>query len=613
MPDEGKKSPIRRLLPAGAIFLLSIVVRMFIRRDTWFEAPKIQSTVVDLYRIFARFVVEDGFFSLFDAQARVANLDLMEHPPGYSLLLAALFAVFGESNAVIQMVSVFFDALSAVLIFLIAARLFSRRVGVVAGMFAALAPQFALNSVLFLPDTLAIFPLLAAVYCFVRAYQDPSHRNSRFFRLAACGALIGVSCWLRANAMLLPVFFVAAIFSLFEGKHRFRLAGALLGAFVLTIAPIMIRNWVVYRTFIPISLGAGQTMLEGIGDYDAKNRFGIPKTDHGIMRREAEKYNRPDYATALFGEDGIRRDRERLAEGLKIVRENPFWFGKVMIRRAASMTRLERVWLVSTETPVTNSLPAAAAAALWEKSGNDLSRAGNLESGANLAAEETGKFVFTTGGAKDGAQFLSEPLRVRKDMDYFAETSIRLSQGRMAFKAVGDDSGKVYAASVVNFEAGENPSAPPAKSAKLAFVAGRDENVRLGIYNEGENPPATRVEIERIRLIELGATSSTWTKPFRYVVRGLQKLFITGVMLPLAVFGFVLLFYRRQRAEAFILLLIPVYYFAVQSMLHTEYRYVMAIHYFFFTAAAVYLVAAGEYLFGKIRKVIERQPENILF
>jgi hypothetical protein len=38
----------------------------------------------------------------------------------------------------------------------------------------------------------------------------------------------------------------------------------------------------------------------------------------------------------------------------------------------------------------------------------------------------------------------------------------------------------------------------------------------------------------------------------------------------------------------------------------------MAIHYFFFVAAAVFLVAAGEWASGKIKTVIERQPKNIL-
>ncbi len=41
------------------------------------------------------------------------------------------------------------------------------------------------------------------------------------------------------------------------------------------------------------------------------------------------------------------------------------------------------------------------------------------------------------------------------------------------------------------------------------------------------------------------------------------------------------------------LLLVPAYYVGVQSSLHTEYRYVLAIHYFLFIIAAVTLYIAG--------------------
>src|SRR5687768_8632928 len=114
-----------------------------------------------------------------------------------------------------------------------------------------------------------------------------------------------------------------------------------------------IRNWLVFNHFIPVSLGAGQTMLEGISDYDPARRFGIPDTDMGIMKMEAEQYNRPDYYSTLFAPDGIKRERMRLTRGFGIIRDNPVWFASVMVRRAGSMLRLERARVVSYSPPVT--------------------------------------------------------------------------------------------------------------------------------------------------------------------------------------------------------------------------------------------------------------------
>ena len=74
------------------------------------------------------------------------------------------------------------------------------------------------------------------------------------------------------------------------------------------------------------ALGAGQTFLEGIADYDSQKQFDIPQTDLGIMRQEAEWYRRPEYGLLLFGPDGIKRERMRMARGLAVVVHIRFGF-----------------------------------------------------------------------------------------------------------------------------------------------------------------------------------------------------------------------------------------------------------------------------------------------
>ena len=95
---------------------------------------------------------------------------------------------------------------------------------------------------------------------------------------------------------------------IFPRGLRLRMSLALIGGACLTIAPLTIRNAVVFGHFIPVSLGAGQTLLEGIADYDETGSLGVPDTDIGLMKQEAEFHNRPDYALTLFGTDAIQRD-----------------------------------------------------------------------------------------------------------------------------------------------------------------------------------------------------------------------------------------------------------------------------------------------------------------
>src|SRR4029434_10724270 len=99
---------------------------------------------------------------------------------------------------------------------------------------------------------------------------------------------------------------------------------------------------------------AGQTFLEGIADYDKEGRFGIPSTDMGIMKQEAEIYERPDYYGTLFNPDGVERERARLSRGFAIIRSHPILFAGVMGKRASSRWRLKRSRLVSTDPAITH-------------------------------------------------------------------------------------------------------------------------------------------------------------------------------------------------------------------------------------------------------------------
>ena len=174
-----------------------------------------------------------------------------------------IFKVFGESDTAIEFVQILCDSLAAVFVFLIAAELVSAGIAVMAGFLAALSPQFAYYSVLLLPDSLAVLPILVAVYFLIRALRHPGFRS-----FALAGVFIGLSCWLRANALLLAPILACVVALLLQRGRRLRYSLALVFGAVILIAPITIKNAIVFHRFIPLSLGAGQKLLEGIAEYD---------------------------------------------------------------------------------------------------------------------------------------------------------------------------------------------------------------------------------------------------------------------------------------------------------------------------------------------------------
>ena len=453
------------------------------------------------------------------------------------------------------------DAIAVVLLFLIALELFPVGVAVIAALLAAISPQFAYFSVLLLPDSLVVVPLLLAVYFLLRARRD-----QRWLNFAIAGALIGLSCWFRANSLLLPLFFAATATLLVQRGRRLRAASAVIAGALLLIAPITIKNAIVYRAFIPMSLGAGQTLLEGIADYDKANRFNIPNTDLGLMRQEAEWYGNPEYAQLLFGRDGIQRDRMRLARGFAVIRSHPFWFAGVVIRRGIDSTRLEPVPVLAPESPVSHDLNRVSADPVWT---ND-------------------RWQQIRGdGSKYGTQWASEKINVKPGTDYVLALPLKLEKGRVQLKITNAGEEKVLASVGIDLVEGVSAQEQPSHPLTIPFVSANESEVRLVVANFASEHPV--VQVGPTNLYELGPSSQQWLRYVRIPLGCIQRVFKTALFLPLVIVGLILLIRERQWRTLAIILAVPAYYLVVQSTLHTERRYVYVIHFFFLLPASVTL------------------------
>ena len=580
-PDQSLRT---RCALCALIFLLAFGVRLLSWHDTRLEVGKVQTVVSNDYKHVAQLLRQGGIASFFSSSSPLSDLNTLGHPPGYSILIAIAYSVFGESDTAVQFMQMICDALAAVMIFLIVAELLPAGAAVVAGLLAALSPQFAWNSVLLLPDALAVLPILLAVYCLARARRRP-----RLINFVIAGALVGISCWLRANAMLLTFFLAAGVLLLFTRTLRKRYALAVVCGAVLIILPLTLRNAIVFHRFIPLSLGAGQTLLEGIADYDHEGRFNIPKTDMGIMKQEAEDFHRPDYYTTLFNPDGVERERARLRRGFAVIRSNPFWFAGVMMRRAGSMVRLERSRPVSLDPPVSHSVDAIdKLAPSWEMAPPEFyANCSPVSLLARLSVAPDGQTLELIGDDSSyGRQFSLTRSNVKPQTDYLLTLPIKIERGRERVSVIDSD-GRVLATTVVETVENKSPEDQPVTTTQLPFVTSRSDQITLMFSNEASIPPNPLVKLGTVKLFELGPARFLWTRYPRFLVHGIQKLFLTAVMLPLAIIGLVLLVVKKRWPALIVLLVVPVYFFCVQSTVHTEYRYVLAVDYFLFALVGV--------------------------
>jgi 4-amino-4-deoxy-L-arabinose transferase and related glycosyltransferases of PMT family len=555
-----------------SIFLLAFAVRTLTWQDNHNDAWKVQTSVTARYKESARQLVAG------DLKGFVSDVQRLGHPPGYPILIATIYILAGESDSIVQFIQITFDSAAVLVLFLIALEMFRLPVAILTGVLAALSPQFAYFSVLLLPDSLVVLPILLSVYLIVR-----SRRHYRLSVFLISGVLVGLSCWLRANALLLPLFLAALAVLVVPRGKRLSAALTIVAGAILVIAPITIKNAVVFHRFIPLSLGTGQTLLEGIADYDEQNRFNIPRTDLGLQRQEADWFGKPSYADGLFNEDGIERDRMRIARGFQIIRSHPLWFMTVVFKRALASTRLDPVLRLLPESPVSHPLDTLKPP-VWQNTPVELIR-GERSQKADFRLVDDKWLRINSDDQAYGNQLASELIRVEPFNDYVLTLPLKLEQGRVSVSVTSGDGQIVLGSRVVDVTEGVDPNDQPTNQLTIPFVSAKNSQLRFAIANNASGH--STMLVGTAQLIQLGPSSFFWLRYIRVPLEALQRAFTTACVLPFVLIGVVVLICKRRWLELAILLAVPTYYLLVQSALHTERRYLYVIHFFFLILVSV--------------------------
>lgn len=319
------------------LFALAFAVRMLVWHNNKVAIDGVQYVVTDVYQQDARLLTGGDLRTFLAGPDPPSDATIIMHPPGYPMFIAAIYLIFGEGEW-LRIVQVTLNSLAAILIFFLAGRLFGERTAIAAGLLTAISPQFAYHSAILLPDELSSLPVIAGLYFVVRALQE-----KRLILMAACGTALGSACWFRSNTFLLPFFVAVVILVTFPSGWSLRPAALMLAVFLVTIAPMTIRNYAVFSAFVPVSVGFGTTFIEGLGELDKDGRTGMPTTDEGVMTMDAERAARPEYFGRLYAPDGVERERARVRAGVNVIREYPGWFVLGALQRGLMAFRMERV------------------------------------------------------------------------------------------------------------------------------------------------------------------------------------------------------------------------------------------------------------------------------
>src|ERR1700754_3517752 len=205
-------------------------VRLLQWQNDFLTLDKNMTRLTGRYKEEAQFLLAGDLTSFVKGSPSEPDTMILSHTPGYPIVIAAVYKLSGNSDRALRLFQIACEAVTAVLVFLIAARLVPRVAALIAALLVAVAPPLAYRSLVLLPDTLSALPLVAAIFLITKAVEDRS-----VGKLFLAGMLIGASAWFRADSVLLPIFFCAALLLLLPRGQWLRPALALIGGTVIAV------------------------------------------------------------------------------------------------------------------------------------------------------------------------------------------------------------------------------------------------------------------------------------------------------------------------------------------------------------------------------------------
>jgi 4-amino-4-deoxy-L-arabinose transferase-like glycosyltransferase len=197
--------------------------------------------------------------------------------PGFPLLLAAVYKIFGTDSSVrwtaARIVEAGLGCVTVWLIYAIADRVWGRRVALAAAAIAAIDPTLVLVGSSLLSESLLIPLILAGVLAALRA-RGSAH-TIRWS--VAAGVATGLAALTHGNAILLAPPLALLVWTVRPRRslRSVKAPAALLLATVLTLTPWTIRNAEAFHEFVPISTQIGYG-LDGVYNAQVASAPGEP-------------------------------------------------------------------------------------------------------------------------------------------------------------------------------------------------------------------------------------------------------------------------------------------------------------------------------------------------
>jgi 4-amino-4-deoxy-L-arabinose transferase-like glycosyltransferase/Flp pilus assembly protein TadD len=291
------------------LFLLALIVRVVYLLQLKGTDPLFYHPIMDAlyHHDWAVSIVKGGWL----------GEDAFFRAPLYPYFLSILYRIFGVNLLIPRIVQSLIGSFNCVLIQRIGRRLFSKKIGNIAGIIAALYPLFIyFDNELLIPALLLFFVLLG-FYLILKQSLDKGTKLGWF----VTGVVWGLAAITRPNVILflivLPFWLKGKLKKTFKPAVLYGVLGV-----VAVIMPVTVRNYIVSKEFVPIAWQGGTNFYIGNNPYSDGRTAIIPGTRSSWW---GGFYDAKRIAEEAMGRElkNSEIDRYWLNQGLAFIKNEP--------------------------------------------------------------------------------------------------------------------------------------------------------------------------------------------------------------------------------------------------------------------------------------------------
>ena len=236
-------------------------------------------------------------------------------PPMYPIFISFLYFLFGIHKLPLYLAQIFLNGFISILIYNLSMRIFDdRNSALLSSILFSIHLPTLVHTAIYYPEILFSFSLIILVTTTYKAFKKPS-----FYKFLILGFIMGLTALVKPVVQFLPIVIFPILFFYLDSKKwkAILYTLGLIITFFITMTPWIIRNYIVYDTFIfcdttgGLNLYTSNYVLEMTDDMPEKSGPMLPMTEEIRKMAMDESIEWPE------------RDRIYYQEAIKMIKKHP--------------------------------------------------------------------------------------------------------------------------------------------------------------------------------------------------------------------------------------------------------------------------------------------------